>query len=281
MTQLRTISEAVCFDGRQITYEHDSSTCDCAMRFAVYLPPAAEQGPVPAVYWLSGLTCNEDNFSTKSGAQRFAAALGLALIIPDTSPRGVGLPGEDDVMEVGTGAGFYLNATQDPWSKHYKMYDYVAKELVDVVNAELPVNPAAKSISGHSMGGHGAITIGLKNPQAYRAISAFAPIVSTLKSDWASNALDAYLGPDRETWQQYDSAWLVEHRPSQHTLLVDQGKADPFLEQLRPDDLKTACETSGQRLQLRFHDGYDHGYYFVSSFIERHLDFHAAALLSG
>lgn len=280
MTQLRTISEVACFDGRQITYEHDSRACNCVMRFAVYLPPAAEHGPVPAVYWLSGITCTEENFSTKSGAQRNAAALGLALIIPDTSPRGVGLPGEDDLMEVGSGAGFYVNATEDPWSKHYQMYEYTAHELVDLVNAELPVDPALKSISGHSMGGHGAITIGLKNPQAYRAISAFAPIVSTLKSAWAGNALRAYLGPDQATWHQYDAAWLAEYRPSQHTLLVDQGTADPFLEQLRPDDLRTACNASGQRLQLRLREGYDHGYYFVSSFIEQHLNFHATALRS-
>jgi len=280
MTQLRTISETGCFDGRQVTYEHDSAACNCVMRFAVYLPPAAEHGPVPAVYWLSGLTCTEDNFSTKAGAQRYAAGLGLALIIPDTSPRGVNLPGEDDQMEVGSGAGFYLNATQDPWNQHYKMYDYIAEELVELVNAELPVDPAAKSISGHSMGGHGAITIGLKNPQAYRAISAFAPIASTLNSAWAGTALRAYLGSDKGTWQQYDAAWLAEHQPSQHTLLVDQGKSDPFLDQLRPDDLKTACEASGQQLQLRWHDGYDHGYYFISSFIEQHLRFHAAELRS-
>lgn len=278
MSQLRTVSETICFDGRQITYEHDSTACDCTMRFAAFLPPAAARHPVPALYWLSGLTCTEENFSTKAGAQRYAAALGIALIIPDTSPRGVGLPGEDDLMEVGSGAGFYLNATEAPWNKHYRMYDYVADELVAVVNAELPVDPNAKSISGHSMGGHGAITIGLKNPAAYRAISAFAPIASTLKSAWTNTALRAYLGPDLETWQPYDAAWLAEHRPSQHTLMVDQGQADPFLEQLRTDDLKAACEASGQPLQLRFREGYDHSYYFVSSFIEQHLNFHAAAL---
>lgn len=280
MTKLRTVSETHCFDGRQITFEHDSWACRCAMRFAVFLPPGAQRGPVPALYWLSGLTCTEDNFSTKAGAQRYAAALDLALIIPDTSPRHVGLPGEDDQMDIGTGAGFYLNATTSPWDKHYQMYDYVTRELVELVNSELPVDPAAKSISGHSMGGHGAITIGLKNPDAYRSISAFAPIASTMQSVWGANALRAYLGEDRSAWQQYDAAWLAENQPSQHTLLVDQGGADPYLEQLRPDALKTACQVSGQPLQLHLHDGYDHGYYFVSTFIENHLAFHAASLRS-
>ena len=278
MGQLRIVSEAACFGGQQITYEHDSSACACPMRFAAYLPPAAKTGRVPAVYWLSGLTCTEDNFSIKAGAQRYAADLGLALIIPDTSPRELGIPGEDDQMELGTGAGFYLNATQSPWSSNYRMYDYVSDELVAVVNAELPVDSDAKSISGHSMGGHGAITVGLKNPTAYRSISAFAPIASTMASEWGANALTAYLGDDRETWRDYDAAWLAQNRPSKHTLLVDQGSADPFLEQLCPQRLAQACDASGQPLELRFREGYDHGYYFVSSFIGEHLAFHAKAL---
>jgi S-formylglutathione hydrolase len=276
--KLDTVSSARCFGGRQTTYKHNSSTCQCVMQFAVYLPPQAQDGPVPALYWLSGLTCTEDNFSIKSGAQRYAAEEGIALIIPDTSPRGVGLPGEDEFMNVGTGAGFYVNATEAPWSKHYKMYDYIARELVEVVNAELPVIPTAKSISGHSMGGHGALVIGLTNPEAYRSISAFSPISSASESAWGQQALTAYLGSDPEAWQRYDATAIIRARPCAHELLVDQGGADPFLAQLRPDLLQGACRESGQPLKYRERDGYDHGYYFVSTFISEHVSFHAAAL---
>jgi S-formylglutathione hydrolase len=248
------------------------------MQFAVYMPPAAEQGPVPAVYWLSGLTCTEDNFSVKAGAQRYAAELGLALVIPDTSPRGVALPGEDDFINVGTGAGFYVNATEQPWARHYRMYDYIVDELVTAVNANLPIDPSRKSISGHSMGGHGALTIGLRNPRNYRSISAFAPICSTSVSAWGKQALTAYLGADEATWGDYDATSLLRGGATAHELLVDQGMADPFLEQLRPDLLKAACAESGQKLTLRERDGYDHGYYFVSTFIREHLAFHAEAL---
>jgi S-formylglutathione hydrolase len=248
------------------------------MRFAVYLPPAAERGPVPAVYWLSGLTCTEENFSVKAGAQRYAADLGLALIIPDTSPRGVNIPGEDAQMDVGTGAGFYVNATQPPWAAHYRMYDYIRDELVAVVNANLPVDPARKSISGHSMGGHGALLIGVGNAERYRSVSAFAPIASTSSSAWGQHALTAYLGTDRQQWLAYDAAAVIRAKPSRHVLLVDQGAADPFLEQLRPDVLQQACREAGQPLTFHERQGYDHGYYFVSSFIAEHLRFHADAL---
>jgi S-formylglutathione hydrolase len=248
------------------------------MQFAVYLPPAADRGPVPAVYWLSGLTCTEDNFSVKSGAQRYAAELGLALIIPDTSPRGVDLPGEDEFINVGTGAGFYVNAIRQPWAAHYRMYDYIVDELVTVVNANLPVDPARKSISGHSMGGHGALTIGLRNPQNYRSISAFAPISSASASAWGKQALAAYLGANEDDWSDYDAARVIRAGATSHELLVDQGLADPFLEQLRPDLLKSACAASGQKLTLREREGYDHGYFFVSTFISEHLAFHAEAL---
>lgn len=275
---LELVSESRCFDGRQITYKHVSDACACTMRFAVYLPPAAEKGPVPAVYWLSGLTCTEDNFSIKSGAQRYAAELGLALIIPDTSPRGVNIPGEDTHMDVGTGAGFYCNATVAPWSAHYQMYDYIRAELVAVVNAHLPVDPTRKSISGHSMGGHGALVIGVRNAEQYRSVSAFAPIASASQSAWGQHALTAYLGDDRSGWQAYDAAAVIRARPSRHTLLVDQGLADPYLDQLRPAELKAACLDSGQKLELRERAGYDHGYYFVGTFIAEHLRFHAAAL---
>ena len=274
------VSESRCFEGRQIVYKHASSACACTMRFAVYLPPAAERGPVPALYWLSGLTCTEENFSVKAGAQRYAAELGLALIIPDTSPRGVNIPGEDAQMDVGTGAGFYVNATEPPWAAHYRMYEYIRDELPAVVNANLPVDPARKSISGHSMGGHGAIIIGIGNAPAYRSVSAFAPIASASQSAWGQHALTAYLGTDRRGWSEYDAAAVIRAKPSRHELLVDQGMADPYLEQLLPNELKEACRASGQRLTYRERVGYDHGYYFVSTFIAEHLRFHAAALRS-
>jgi S-formylglutathione hydrolase len=275
---IERVSESRCFEGRQIVYKHASAACACTMRFAVYLPPAAEKGPVPALYWLSGLTCTEENFSVKAGAQRYAAELGIALIIPDTSPRGVNIPGEDAQMDVGTGAGFYVNATQSPWAAHYRMYDYIRDELPAVVNANLPVDPARKSISGHSMGGHGAIIVGIRNAQSYRSVSAFAPIASASQSAWGQHALTAYLGTDRRGWSEYDAAAVIRAKPSKHELLVDQGMADPYLEQLLPNELKEACRASGQRLTYRERLGYDHGYYFVSTFIAEHLQFHAAAL---
>jgi S-formylglutathione hydrolase len=276
--ELELVGESRCFEGRQITYKHRSDVCDCTMRFAAFLPPAAARGPVPALYWLSGLTCTEENFSVKAGAQRYAAALGLALIIPDTSPRGVDIPGENDAMDVGTGAGFYVNATQAPWAAHYRMYDYIRDELVGVVNANLPVDPARKSISGHSMGGHGALIIGVRNPDRYRSVSAFSPISSASQSAWGQHALQAYLGSHRDMWLAYDAAGVIRSAPSEHELLVDQGAADPYLDQLKPDELKAACRASGQRLRFRERAGYDHGYYFVSTFIEEHLRFHAEAL---
>jgi S-formylglutathione hydrolase len=278
MTDLQVVSESRCFDGRQITYRHSSESCACTMRFAVYLPPAAAHRRVPALYWLSGLTCTEDNFSVKAGAQRYAAALGMALIIPDTSPRGVNIPGEDEFMDLGSGAGFYVDATEAPWSAHYRMYDYVSKELVGVVNEHLPVDPARKSISGHSMGGHGALIVGLRNANNYRSISAFSPICSASKSPWGQRALTAYLGAESPRWLDYDASAVVREHTSDHELLVDQGGADPYLDKLRPQDLQAACAESGQRLIFRERPGYDHGYYFVSSFIEEHLRFHAAAL---
>ncbi len=277
---LETVSSARCFGGWQNTYKHHSSACECNMQFAAFLPPAAERGRVPALYWLSGLTCTEENFSIKAGAQRVASELGIALIIPDTSPRGVDLPGEDEFVNVGSAAGFYLNATQSPWAGHYRMYDYIVTELVEVVNAELPVAADAKSISGHSMGGHGALTIGIRNASAYASISAFSPISSTQHSAWGRQALAAYLGEDESAWTDYDATEVIRRTPSKHELLVDQGAADPFLEQLRPDLLRKACEESGQKLTLREHEGYDHGYFFVSTFIEDHLRFHARALKS-
>ena len=278
MTALRLVSEAKAFDGTQRTYEHGSDCCACTMRFGVFLPEASTQAPVPSLYWLSGLTCTEENFIVKSGAQRYAAELGLALIVPDTSPRGLGLPGEDDEIDVGSGAGFYVNATQSPWASHYRMYDYVAEELVEIVNTHLPVDAERKSISGHSMGGHGALLLGTRRSDRYASVSAFSPICAASQSEWGRRAFEQYLGPDEESWRDYDVSEVIRRQPSEHVLLVDQGDADPFVEQLRPDDLQAACEATGQRLIYTERAGYDHSYFFVSSFIADHLRFHAEAL---
>lgn len=278
MTGLRLVSEARSFEGLQRTYEHESECCACTMRFGVFLPEESTRVPVPALYWLSGLTCTEENFSVKSGAQRYAAQLGLALIVPDTSPRGVDLPGEDDRIDVGSGAGFYVNATQSPWASHYQMYDYVSKELVELANSNLPIDSKRKSISGHSMGGHGALLLGTTLSDQYASVSAFSPICAVSRSEWGSCAMAHYLGPDENAWREVDVSELIRRHPSKHVLLVDQGDADPFLDQLRPDDLKAACETSGQRLIYTERAGYDHSYFFVSTFIADHLRFHAQAL---
>lgn len=279
MTDLTLLSESRCFGGLQRTYEHASSSCNCLMRFATYLPPAAEHRLVPSVYWLSGLTCTEENFSIKSGAQRYAAELEIALIIPDTSPRGVGLPGENEHLEVGNGAGFYVDATQPPWSAHYQMYTYVSSELVNVVNANLPLDPDRKSISGHSMGGHGALLLASRKPHEYRSISAFAPICSVIRSAWGQHALNHYLGPDKNLWLAYDACESIRRQPNGHIILVDQGNLDPYLNQLQPAELQSACKASGQELQYRKRKGYDHSYFFVGTFIEEHLRFHAQALI--
>ena len=276
MNELRLISEARCFGGLQRTYEHDSDCCACTMRFAAFVPD--EAAALPALYWLSGLTCTEENFVVKAGAQRCAANLGIALIVPDTSPRGVNIPGEDDRIDVGSGASFYVNATQAPWAAHYRMYDYVADELVQTVNAHLPVDPQRKSISGHSMGGHGALLLATKRADEYRSVSAFAPICAASRSEWGRNAMARYLGADESAWREYDVSEVIRRQPSAHTLLVDQGSADPFLDHLRPDDLRAACNASGQPLLYSQRPGYDHSYFFVSSFMERHLQFHAEAL---
>ncbi|WP_455384831.1 S-formylglutathione hydrolase [Acidihalobacter prosperus] len=260
-------------------YQHDSTSCRCRMTFSVYLPPQAEQGPVPAVYWLSGLTCTDDNFRTKAGAQRYAAELGLALVIPDTSPRGDGVPDDPERYDLGQGAGFYVNATQAPWSEHYHMYDYVTRELPALVEAELPLVPGLKSISGHSMGGHGALICALKNPGAYRSVSAFAPICHPTVCGWGEGCFGAYLGDDREAWKAYDATELVAAGAEPIPLLIEQGTADEFLpDQLYPRDLETVCNARGFPLTLRMRDDYDHSYHFIASFIGEHLAYHAAAL---
>lgn len=260
-------------------YEHDSSSCRCRMTFSVYLPPQAEQAPVPAVYWLSGLTCSDDNFRTKAGAQRYAAELGLALVIPDTSPRGEGVADEAERYDLGQGAGFYVNATQAPWSEHYQMYDYVTRELPALVEAELPLVPGLKSISGHSMGGHGALICALKNPGAYRSVSAFAPICHPTVCGWGEGCFGAYLGEDREAWKAYDATELVVAGAEPIPLLIEQGTADEFLpDQLYPSDLEAACNARGFPFTLHMREDYDHSYHFIASFIGEHLAYHAAAL---
>lgn len=250
------------------------------MRFGVFLPPQAEAHAVPLLYWLSGLTCTEENFIVKAGAQRVAAELGLALVVPDTSPRGLKIPGEDESYDFGTGAGFYVDATQAPWSGGYRMYSYVAVELPKLIEASFPVDAKRAGIFGHSMGGHGALTIGLKNPDYYKSVSAFAPISSPMRCPWGEKALTGYLGQDRAGWCEYDATALIEERGWRGPpLLVDQGASDQFLEsQLKPELLKEACRRAGVSLDLRLQAGYDHSYFFIASFVEDHLRFHARNL---
>lgn len=268
-----------CFGGTVAYYSHPSPTCNSEMRFAVFVPPQAQSNPVPVLYYLSGLTCTEDNFTVKAGAQRWAAELGLMLVVPDTSPRDTGIPGEDQDYDLGTGAGFYVDATEDPWNKHYRMYSYVVEELPTLIADNFAVLPEKQGIFGHSMGGHGALICALKNPDRYQSVSAFAPIAAPMHSPWGEKAFSNYLGADREKWRGYDAAELVKISQFGRPILIDQGDADPFLtQQLRPDVFAAACESVGQPLTLRFQSGYDHSYFFIASFIEDHIRHHAAAL---
>ncbi|WP_305857373.1 S-formylglutathione hydrolase [Balneatrix alpica] len=256
-------------------YRHFSSSLNCEMVFAIYLPPQAETETLPVLYWLSGLTCTDENFMQKAGAQRIAAELGVVLVCPDTSPRGTDLPGEHDSYDFGSGAGFYLNATQAPWGRHYHMYDYVVTELPALVERHFPVTDK-RAISGHSMGGHGALVCALRNPGRYASVSAFAPICQPSQCDWGRKAFSGYLGEDEQSWAAYDACALVQQGGSKQPLLVDQGEADEFLaSQLRPQALRQACEEADHSLLLRLHPGYDHSYYFISSFIADHLRYHA------
>lgn len=277
---INKISETKAFGGRQIRYEHQSSTLNCTMQFSVFLPPQVEQDDVPALYWLSGLTCTDENFSSKAGAQRVAAELGIALIIPDTSPRGDGIPDDpEQAYDFGLGAGFYVNATQQPWAKHYRMYDYIVMELPELVEQNLPVSQK-RSISGHSMGGHGALVMALRHQDMYASVSAFAPICHPTQCPWGHKAFSGYLGDDRAAWQEYDATELLLKLRKAPPMLVSQGEADNFLaEQLRPDDLAAAIADTGVEASLERHQGYDHSYYFIASFIEQHLRFHAQYLL--
>ncbi|PJK08244.1 S-formylglutathione hydrolase [Lysobacteraceae bacterium NML95-0200] len=276
---MQKIESHASFGGRQEVWQHDSSSTGTPMKFGIYLPLQALAGEkCPVLYWLSGLTCTEQNFITKAGAQAYAAQHGMVIVVPDTSPRGEAVP-NDEGYDLGQGAGFYLNATCAPWDRHFRMYDYIVDELPALVEANFPVNDA-RAISGHSMGGHGALTIALKNPGRYRSVSAFSPIVAPSQAPWGQKAFQAYLGDDRETWKAYDSVELVQNAlAARLPLLVDQGDADEFLQgQLKPELLKAACEKMGHPLTLRLQPGYDHSYYFIASFIGEHIAHHARAL---
>ncbi len=278
---LETISRARCFGGEQRVCRHRSAETGTEMRFAAFLPPQALGGAkVPVLWFLSGLTCTEENFTVKAGAQRAAAELGLMLVAPDTSPRGEGVPDDPaGAYDFGLGAGFYLDATREPWARHYRMESYVARELPALVGAELPADMGRQGIAGHSMGGHGAIALALKNPGRFAAVSAFAPIASPMRCPWGEKALGGYLGPDRAAWRRHDSTALIEDGARLPELLVDQGTADGFLEtQLKPELLEEACARAGVPLTLRRREGYDHSYFFIATFIEDHLRWHAAWL---
>jgi len=275
---MERIEQHASYGGYQEVWKHASSTLGCEMRFGLYMPNAALRGQkCPVLYWLSGLTCTEQNFITKAGAQRYAAEHGLIIVAPDTSPRGDDVP-DDPGYDLGKGASFYINAAQEPWATHYRMYDYVVDELPALVEAEFPAN-GARAISGHSMGGHGALTIALRNPGRYRSVSAFSPIVAPTEVPWGKKAFRAYLGEDREVWKQYDTVELLKSAVERLPLLVDQGEGDEFLQdQLKPQLLRAACEAAAHPLRLNLRPGYDHSYYFISNFIGEHIAHHAGAL---
>ncbi len=275
---LKNISRNKVFGGWHKQYQHWSKALDCEMRFAIFLPPqASHDNPVPVLYWLSGLSCTDENFMQKAGAMKTAAQLGIALVASDTSPRGANVA-DADSYDLGQGAGFYLNATEQPWAAHYRMYDYIVSEIPDVIENHFPVNNV-RSIAGHSMGGHGALVIGLRNPSRYRSVSAFSPIANPTVCPWGQKAFNAYLGADRALWKDYDACELLYRSRSELPILVDQGDSDQFLEeQLYPQHLVAAAAKHDSRLQFRMQRGYDHSYFFISSFISDHLSFHAGFL---
>jgi S-formylglutathione hydrolase len=281
-SHLQMVSVHQSFGGVMGFYRHDSVETQCSMRFSVFVPPLALKQQVPVLYYLAGLTCNEETFMIKAGAQRVAAELGLILVAPDTSPRGVPLPGDSDSWDFGVGAGFYLDATAEPWSRHYRMYSYVTRELPALIEKNFPVDRSRMGIFGHSMGGHGALTIALKNPDAYHSVSAFAPIAAPIQCPWGQKAFSQYLGENREDWKNYDATALVNglsDAPSRPPILIDQGLSDQFLaQQLHPDLFEEACRKTGYPLTLRRHTGYDHGYYFIATYVEDHLRHHARVL---
>jgi S-formylglutathione hydrolase len=282
MKDFQLLSEHACFGGTQFFYEHASTQIGLPMRFAVYLPPAASQGSVPAVMYLAGLTCTHETFAIKAGAQRVASELGIALIAPDTSPRNTDVPGQAESWDFGVAAGFYLDAVQQPWAKHWRMESYLMHELLAQIGQHLPIDTHRLGIMGHSMGGHGALTLALRHPEAFRSVSAFAPICAPSQCPWGRKAFGGYLGDDEALWHQHDATELLLARGKAllpESILIDQGLSDQFLaEQLYPHLFEAACRQVGQALQLRQHAGYDHGYYFVSSFMENHLHHHAEVL---
>jgi S-formylglutathione hydrolase len=280
MLSFETVSQASCFGGTQFVYRHVSRETSMPMRLAVFVPPQAKNAKVPGVWFLSGLTCTEENFTVKAGAQRVASELGLMLIAPDTSPRGEGVPDDPEgAYDFGLGAGFYVDALQEPWAKHYRMRSYIERELPELIAENLPADMSRQGITGHSMGGHGALTIALRNPDRFKAVSAFAPIASPMNCPWGEKALSGYMGSDRSAWRDYDACALIEGGARLPDLLVDQGTADSFLEsQLKPQLLEEACARAGQPLTLRMQEGYDHSYFFIASFIEDHLRWHAQRL---
>ena len=277
---MEQISANRCYGGQQLRFSHASEVLGCDMTFSVYLPPQSEDGMVPVLYWLSGLTCTDENFVTKAGAQRYAAEHGIVIVAPDTSPRGEGVPDDPEgAYDFGLGAGFYVNATEAPWKEHYKMYDYIACELPALVSREFPVDENRVGISGHSMGGHGALTIALKNPGRFKSVSAFSPICSPVNCPWGRKALGNYLGADQKAWLEHDSCALVSAAAERLPILVDQGDADDFLdEQLHTHLLQEACELADYPMTIRMQAGYDHSYLFIASFIGEHIAFHAEHL---
>ncbi len=277
---IENISANKSFNGWHKQYRHSSETLNCTMQFAIFLPPQASNGDkVPVIYWLSGLTCTDENFMQKAGAQRIAAELGIAIVAPDTSPRGESAA-DDKNYDLGQGASFYVNATQAPWNRHYQMYDYVVHELPELIESMFPVNQK-RAIAGHSMGGHGALVIALRNPEQYSSVSAFSPISNPVNCPWGKKAFTAYLGSDKTEWARYDASTLISQATEFVPALVDQGTADNFLtEQLKPNTLQSAAKESGYPLKFNIHEGYDHSYYFIASFIEDHLHFHAKHLFN-
>ncbi len=282
MTSIQLVSQHACFGGMQQFYKHDSRETRGPMRFSVYLPPHAKAGKVPVLYYLAGLTCTEETFAIKAHAQALAAELGLMLIAPDTSPRQPRIPGDAVKWDFGQGAGFYVDATQEPWSTNYRMDSYITRELPELINADLPTLPDATGIFGHSMGGHGALTLALRNSERYKSLSAFAPISAPTQCPWGVKAFTNYLGADVIAWREYDASELLARKPFATPILVDQGTADQFLadQQLMPEKLSAAAAQSGQRLNLRMQTGYDHGYYFIQTFMADHLRHHAEILKS-
>lgn len=274
---MKRLEHRACFGGFQDVYQHESSSLKCTVNFAIFLPEKAGEKKFPVLYWLSGLTCNEQNFITKAGAQRYANEHGIVIVAPDTSPRGEGVP-NDNAYDLGIGAGFYVNATQGPWEKNFRMYDYIVKELPALIEANFPVSNK-KGIAGHSMGGHGALMIALRNPEMFASASAFSPIVAPSQVPWGEKAFTAYLGSDKTKWAEYDTVELIAKATKRLPLLVDQGLADEFLEnQLKPELLKAACEKHNHPLTLNMREGYDHSYYFISTFIGDHIKHHSKAL---